>query len=98
MKLSCLPVSLYPDLAAGRMTLGEWFGMARSLDLDGADLSVAHIASRAPAALAELRRQAEHSGLPIVMLATYTDFTQPDVAERARQVDDLRAWIEAAAR
>jgi sugar phosphate isomerase/epimerase len=98
MKLSCLPVSLYPDLAAGRMTLGQWFGMARSLGLDGADLSVAHIASRAPAALAELRLQAEQAGAPIVMLATYTDFTQPDAAERARQVDDLRAWIEAAAR
>lgn len=96
MKLSCLPVSLYPDLASGRLTLGGWFRMAATLGLDGADLSVAHIASRDPAYLAGLREEAREAGVTIAMLATYTDFTQPDPAERARQVDDLRAWITAA--
>jgi len=98
MKLSCLPVSLYPDLASGRLTLPAWFELAAALGLDGADLSVAHVASRSPAYLAELRRAAESAGVQIVMLATYTDFTHPDAAERQRQVEDLRAWIEAAAR
>jgi sugar phosphate isomerase/epimerase len=98
MKLSCLPVSLYPDFAAGRLTLGAWFRMARALGLDGADLSVAHVMSRAPAYLDELRREATEAGVQIAMLATYSDFTHPDAAERARQVDSVRAWIEAAAR
>jgi sugar phosphate isomerase/epimerase len=98
MKLSCLPVSLYPDLTAGRLTPGGWFRLARALGLDGADLSVAHVASRAPAYLDGLRQEAAEAGVQIVMLATYTDFTHPDAAERTRQVDDLRAWIEAAAR
>jgi sugar phosphate isomerase/epimerase len=98
MKLSCLPVSLYPDLAAGRLTLGEWFHTARSLGLDGADLSVAHVTSRAPIYLDTLRQAAAQAGVRIAMLATYTDFTHPDAAERARQVDDLRRWVEAAAR
>jgi sugar phosphate isomerase/epimerase len=98
MKLSCLPVSLYPDMAAGRLTLGAWFRMAAALGLDGADLSVAHVISRAPEYLDGMRREAEAAGVQIVMLATYSDFTHPDAAERARQVDDVRAWIEAAAR
>jgi sugar phosphate isomerase/epimerase len=96
MRLSCLPVSLYPDLAAGRLTLDGWFRMAAALGLDGADLSVAHIASRDPANLGALRRAAADAGVQIVMLATYSDFTHPDAAERRRQADDVRAWIEAA--
>jgi sugar phosphate isomerase/epimerase len=98
MKLSCLPVSLYPDLTAGKLTPGAWFRMAGALRLDGADLSVAHVRSRAPAYLDGLRHEAAEAGVQIAMLATYTDFTHPDAAERARQIDELRAWIEAAAR
>jgi sugar phosphate isomerase/epimerase len=98
MKLSCLPVSLYPDLSAGRMTPGDWFRMAGALGLDGADMSVAHVQSREPAYLDGLRREAAEAGVQLVMLATYSDFTHPDTAERARQIDDVRSWIEAAAR
>jgi sugar phosphate isomerase/epimerase len=98
MMLSCLPVSLYPELASGRLSLAGWFQLAASLGLDGADLSVAHIASREPAYLDGLRHAAEDAGVRIAMIATYTDFTQPDAAARAREADDLRAWIAAAAR
>jgi sugar phosphate isomerase/epimerase len=98
MQLSCLPVSLYPDFAAGRQTLGDWFRLAAALGLDGADVSVAHLPDRRPAALDTLRQAATDAGVPIVMLATYSDFTHPDPWERARQRDDLRGWIQAAAR
>jgi sugar phosphate isomerase/epimerase len=97
MKLSCLPVSLYTDLSAGRLTLADWFNLAGQLGLDGADMSVAHLASRKPADLAQLRAQAEAAGVRIVMLVTYSDFTQPDLAQRRRQLDELKANIEAAA-
>ena len=70
MQLSCLPVSLYPDFAAGRRTLGDWFRFAAALGLDGADVSVAHIPDRSPPALDLLRQAATEAGLPIVMLAT----------------------------
>ena len=97
MRLSCLPVSLYADFAAGRRALAAWLRLAADLGLDGADLSVAHV-DRAPAALAALRRAADDAGVPLVMLATYTDFTQPDGSARAREADELRAWIDAAHR
>jgi sugar phosphate isomerase/epimerase len=97
MRLSCLPVSLYPDLASGRLTPGGWIRIAAALGLDGADLSVAHL-NRKPAFLDLLRREADEAGIRVAMLATYTDFTHPEAAHRARQLDDLRAWIAAAAR
>ena len=95
MKLSCLPVSLYPDLAAGRRTLGDWFRMAARLRLDGADLSVTHLPHGGSAVLHALRREAADAGVEIVMLATYSDFTHPEPAVRAREVDGVRASIAA---
>jgi len=97
MKLSCLPVSLYADLTAGRMTLGDWFRRAAALGLDGADISVIHLVKRKPADLDQLRQQAGEAGVEIAMLATYSDFTHPDAAERVRQADDLRMWIDVCA-
>lgn len=97
MKLSCLPVSLYQDLSAGRHTLADWFVLAAGLGLDGADISVAHLPSRRASDLQALAQQAAAAGVPIVAVVTYADFTHPDPAERARQIDDLRANIAAAA-
>jgi sugar phosphate isomerase/epimerase len=96
VKLSCLPVSLYPDLSAGRLTLADWFRLAGDLGLDGADISVVHLASRASDYLKSLRRQAQDAGVQIAMLVTYTDFTHPDAQERMRQVDELRAFVAVA--
>jgi sugar phosphate isomerase/epimerase len=98
VKLSCLPVSLYPQLAAGAMTLGQWFRVAGRLGLDGADLSVAHLPGRRAASLRDLRKEAEDAGIAVMMLATYTDFTHPDPAYREAQIDELRRWIEVAER
>jgi sugar phosphate isomerase/epimerase len=97
MKLSCLPVSLYPELTAGTYTLTDWFGFAAQLGLDGADLSVVHLPSRQPTELRVLRRLAEDAGIQIAMIVTYADFTHPDEHERARQVDEIRSYCEVAA-
>jgi sugar phosphate isomerase/epimerase len=101
VKLSCLPVSFYPDLASGRMSLADWFRIAARLGLDGADVSVAHleyVAGRGPADLDRLRQQAAEAGVEIPILVTYSDFTHPDPEYRSRQIDNLRDWIAAAAR
>jgi sugar phosphate isomerase/epimerase len=98
VQLSCLPVSLYPALASGRMSLAEWFRMAARLGLDGADLSVAHLTSREPAFLRDLQRAAADAGISLAMVVTYSDFTHPDPRYRAQQVDELRTWVDVAAR
>lgn len=96
MQLSCLPVSLYPELTAGTRTLGDWFRFAGELGLDGADVSVVHLANHSPSYLQGLAHQAADHGVQIAMLVTYADFTHPDAAERDRQVDELRRFIAVA--
>jgi sugar phosphate isomerase/epimerase len=96
MQMSCLPVSLYPELSAGRWRLADWFRFAAELGLDGADVSVAHLGGTTPEHLATVRRQAQDAGIQIAMLVTYADFTHPDAAERSRQVDATRRSIAAA--
>lgn len=98
MKLTCLPVSLYQDLSEGRRTLAGWFNFAAELGLDGADISVVHLENRRADYLDTLRGQAEAAGIPIVGLVTYSDFTHPDRAERRRQIEELSANIQVAAR
>lgn len=97
MKLSCLPVSLYGALSAGEWTLADWFAFAHELGLDGADISVAHLASRRPQDLHAIRADAQAAGVQIAMLVAYCDFTHPDSVERRRQQTQLRADIDAAA-
>ena len=96
MKLSCLPVSLYPALSSGEMTLRGWFELAADLGLDGADVSVAHLTSMDVEYLRGVRAQANDCGVQIAMLVTYSDFTQPSAQDRTRQENELRQHIEAA--
>jgi sugar phosphate isomerase/epimerase len=97
MQLSCLPVSLYPDLTAGAWSLADWFRFAAELGLDGADVSVVHLAGREPAYLQGVRGQAEEAGVQIAMIVTYADFTHPDAGERKRQVEEIRSFCDVAA-
>ena len=98
MPFSCLPVSLYPAISAGERTLADWFRLAADLGLDGADISVAHLDSLDSGYLDGLRRQAADAGIVIAGMVTYTDFTHPDPAERQRHRQELRRYIDAAAR
>lgn len=98
MRYSCLPVSFYPDFTAGRRTLADWFAFAAAIGLNGADISVAHLVNLQPTYLDSLRQQAVDAGVQIAMIVTYSDFTHPDAAERARQVTEVHGYLDAAAR
>ncbi|MBU6335180.1 MAG: sugar phosphate isomerase/epimerase [Chloroflexi bacterium] len=95
-RLSCLPVSLYAALGDGSLDLAGWFALAREAGLDGADLSVLHLARASAADLDAIARAARDAGVAVPMLVSYPDFTHPDARVRAAQRDDLRRWIEVA--
>jgi sugar phosphate isomerase/epimerase len=97
VKLSCLPVSFFADLASGKMPVQEWAQMAAPLGLDGIDLSIAWIADRSPAGLAKLRRDIEDAGTHVVMLTSYPDFTHPDPSQRSREIDHAEEVVRVAA-
>ncbi|MEZ4678148.1 MAG: TIM barrel protein [Caldilineaceae bacterium] len=98
MKFSALPVSFYADFATGARSLGEWFRFAATLGLDGADISVAHLQTLSANYLDALRREAEDAGVQIAMVVTYSDFTHPDAQERMHQREEVRGFIDVAAR
>ena len=93
MKMSCLPVTLYPELTERKRSLPDWFRLAADLGLDGADLSVVHLESTERDYLRGLRKQAKDLGIQIAMVVTYADFTHPEADERAPQVRELRRYI-----
>ncbi len=97
MKLSCLPVSFFDDIIAGRMTVAEWARMGASLGLDAVDLSILFVRDRSPAAVAALRRQIEGEGMRVAMVTTYPDFTHPDPTQRARELVLAQETMEIAA-
>lgn len=84
MKWSCLPVSLFPPLISGEMRISEWVDAARQMGLDAVDLSILFVRQRTPMGLKEVRSQL--GGMPVAMITTYPDFTQPDENLRAKEL------------
>ncbi|MHB0856432.1 MAG: sugar phosphate isomerase/epimerase family protein [Anaerolineae bacterium] len=97
MKLSCLPVSFFSEIIDGRMTVGEWARLGASLGLDGVDVSILFVPDRSPAGMAQMRREIEEAGIPLVMVTSYPDFTHPDAAQRVRELDLEREVVDVAA-
>ena len=97
MKLSCLPVSFYSDIIAGRMSLGAWARMGVELGLDAIDVSILFFPDRSSQALARARRAVEEEGMSLCMMSTYPNYTHPDPAQRAREIDMARETVDVAA-
>ncbi len=97
MKLSCLPVSYFPRIISGQMSMGQWAREASDIGLDGIDLSVLFLRGRAGSNLAAVRQEIVDAGMQLIVLNTYPDFTHPDSAERDRQAVQLSEDITAAA-
>lgn len=90
MNISCLPVSLFPELIRGSMTIVDWAERAKEIGLDGIDISVAMLHNHTPAYLCEIQ---EKVAMPIIMAATYPDFTHPNSLQRRRELDYFRTDI-----
>ena len=86
MKISCLPVSLFEDICAGKMELTEWARLAKEIGYDGIDISIMFLKNRTPTYLTKLKERLEEIGIPIIMMTTYPDFTHPDPVQREREL------------
>lgn len=93
MKVSCLPVSLFDEICSGRMSLPQWARRAKEIGYDGIDISIMFIKNRTPTYLDALKQELQEIGLPIVMMTTYPDFTNPDPVQREREYLYLQADI-----
>jgi sugar phosphate isomerase/epimerase len=96
MKISCLPLSLFPQLEKREISILDWAVMGKEIGLDGVDLSVIFLDNLNEKYLYELRNHFEDIDLPIFMITTYPDFTNPDLKERNRQVELEKKYIKVA--
>jgi len=98
MKLSCLPVTFFQQIIDDQMSVADWARMGAAVGLDAIDLSVLFFKSLEPAYLDAMRKEIEAAGMTVAMVTSYPDFTNPDPAERKRQIELERAYIEAVGR
>jgi len=89
MNLSCLPVSIYAELISGAMTITDWAEFAHDAGFDAIDLSVLITRNIEKRKLEKLNLR-----LPVDTIATYTDFTNPDIKIRENEFEQLKQDIE----
>src|SRR5262245_4751914 len=89
-RLAAFPKGFFDALVERRMTVWEWLDVAARLELDGAELYPAFLDSFDSAYLAKVRGHAKARGLELPMFCNSPDFTQPDPAERRKEVERTR--------
>ena len=97
MKLSCLPVSFFPEIIDGRISIAQWAQMAVDLGLDAIDLSILFFRDKDANFIKDSRKAIDSAGMHIAVINTYPDLTAPDAAERKRQLVQLKDDIFLAA-
>jgi len=75
------------------MRLSEWIEMAARLDIEGTELYPLIVGLEDPASWPRYREEAESKGLTIPMLCCSPDFTHPDPAFRAAEIEKEKSWI-----
>lgn len=97
MKLSCLPVSLFPNIISGEMDLYEWTDFARQAGLDAVDFSILFLHSRTRKEVSKAKEALNRAGMPLAMITTYPDFTDPSPIQRDRELAHTYSDIAVAA-
>jgi sugar phosphate isomerase/epimerase len=97
-RISLFPKCYFDDLVDGRMSFEQWIHDAATLGGEGVEHYDGWFRSFAPADVDPIIRAMEETGQITSMLCFSPDFTHPDPAERARQVERQKAAIDLTAR
>jgi len=84
---------LDPLCVTGEMSIRDWIKLAATLDVDGLEFYSGMIGLSERDTCLEARQVAADHGLDIPMLCCSPDFTHPDSAFRAAQVEQEKRWI-----
>ena len=99
MKLAAFPKCYMDELVVHRtMTIFDWIDMAADLPLDGLEFYDGFLESFEEAYLEKVRSALLRHGLEMPMLCCSSDFTRPDSAERAREVEREKTMVDLTAR
>ena len=92
-KLSCLPVSLYPEFYGGTRTVPQWSAQGSMLGLDAVDINALFLKDKTEAEIGQIRAELE---IPVFMVSAYSDFTHPSRETRQEVLNTALADIRAA--
>ncbi len=76
------------------MRLAEWFELASGLGVEGLEFYAGFLEMEDERNWPVFRRQVEALGMEIPMMCCSPDFTHPDAAFRAREVEKQKRWVE----
>lgn len=93
-KISCLPVSLYPEFFSGDRTIPQWSAQGAALGLGAVDINALFLREKS---LDEIRKIRQELTVPVLMVSAYSDFTLPDPQERAQALETAKEDIQRAA-
>jgi len=89
VKLSCLSVSLFPAIMQGQLTIPDYARFCKRVGLDAFDIGIILLKNHTPKYIREFRNDIRDTGIPLLMVTTYPDFTHPDPLQREREFDFL---------
>jgi sugar phosphate isomerase/epimerase len=93
-KLAAFPKGFFTDLMERRMTLLQWIDLAGRLGLDGTELYPRFFDSFEPPYVARVKDALARARLAMPMMCHSPDFTRPDAAGRAEELDYTRRVID----
>lgn len=93
VKISCLPVSLYPKFSSGLLDIPAWSVMAADIGLDAIDISAMFFNDLDYSQLSYIRKALK---LPVLMVSAYSDFTNPKAELRGLAIKTAVKHIESA--
>ncbi|HTF22096.1 MAG TPA: sugar phosphate isomerase/epimerase family protein, partial [Chryseolinea sp.] len=78
----------------GSMKVSEWIDLACALEIDGLEWYAGFLEMQDRANWTQFRQQVEDRGKKIPMMCCSPDFTHPDAAFRAREIEKQKHWID----
>jgi sugar phosphate isomerase/epimerase len=96
-RLAAFPKGFFDDIVARKMTVFQWIDHAGSLELDGAELYPKFLDSFDSAYLKKVRAAAAARNLELPMFCNSPDFTQPDPADRKKEIETTKEMFRVTA-
>jgi sugar phosphate isomerase/epimerase len=96
-RLAAFPKGFFDAIVARRMDVFRWIELAGQLQLEGVELYPKFLDSFDGPYLARVRKSAADRGMEIPMMCNSPDFTQPDPADRKREVERTREMFRVTA-
>jgi len=93
-RLAAFPKAFMQALCKdGTMTVSQWIELAVALDIDGLEWYAGFLEMQDEKNWLGFRQQVEARGKVIPMLCCSPDFTHPDTAFRAKEIEKQKRWI-----